>query len=88
MEAVRGGNIEDNLRLARSVLDGEQTPARDAILMNAGASLYVAGLADSLEAGASRAAELIDSGQVAAQVARIQQVSAALQAEQAELAAP
>jgi anthranilate phosphoribosyltransferase len=88
IESVRGGTIEANLRLADSVLAGERTPARDAILMNAGASLYVAGLAESMPAGAGLAAELLDSGKVAAQVAQIQRVSAELQADQAELAAP
>ena len=37
-------------------------PKRDAVLMNAGASLYIGGKADSLADGIKLAAELIDSG--------------------------
>ena len=44
------------------MLDGERGPRRDAVVLNAGAALLVAGLADDLEAGIDRAVEAIDSG--------------------------
>lgn len=75
---VRGGTVEDNLRLARSVLAGEKSPARDVVLMNAGAGLFVAGLAVEVGAGVKLAAELLDSGQVSAQLDRVREVSATL----------
>ena len=40
-------------------------PKRDIILANAGAAIYVAGLADTIRAGVERAAEAIDSGAAA-----------------------
>jgi anthranilate phosphoribosyltransferase len=45
------------------VLDGGAGPARDVVLLNAGAALYVCGRADSLEAGVTLAAQSIDSGE-------------------------
>lgn len=45
-----------------SVLNGEHSAARDIVLLNAGAAIYVAGLANDLGTGISRATEVIDSG--------------------------
>lgn len=58
-----GGAPEENAAITRRILDGtERGPKRDAVLLNAGAALYVDGRAESLKDGASLAAELIDSG--------------------------
>ena len=59
---LKGGAPEDNARITRAILNGEKGPKRDAVLMNAGASLYIGGKADSLADGIKLAAELIDSG--------------------------
>ena len=59
---LKGGTPEDNARITRAILNGEKGPKRDAVLMNAGASLYIGGKADSLADGIKLAAELIDSG--------------------------
>jgi anthranilate phosphoribosyltransferase len=83
VEAVRGGNVEANVRLAEGVLEGQPGPARDVILLNAGASLYMAGLADSIQAGIQRAADELDSGRVRR---KVDQVAAASQRIKAELA--
>ena len=61
---LKGGAPEDNARITRAILNGEKGPKRDAVLMNAGASLYIGGKADSLADGIKLAAELIDSGKV------------------------
>jgi anthranilate phosphoribosyltransferase len=45
-----------------SVLDNQPGAARDIVLLNAGAAIYLAGQAETLEAGVSRAAEVIASG--------------------------
>jgi len=58
-----GGTPEENAAITRAILAGsERGPTRDAVLLNAGAALYVGGKADSLKAGVLLAAELIDSG--------------------------
>lgn len=62
-EALTGGTPEENAKITLSILNGEERgPKRNAVLLNAGAGLYVAGKAETLEAGVSMAAELIDSG--------------------------
>jgi anthranilate phosphoribosyltransferase len=60
---VAGGTPEENAAVTRAVLEGEKGPRRDLVLLNAGAAIYVGGIADSLEAGVEKAAEAIDSGE-------------------------
>ena len=72
IEAVAGGTPEENAADLRGIVDGSVTgPKRDLILANAGAAIYVAGEADSLEAGVERAAEAIDSGAAAEKFAAL-----------------
>ena len=60
---LTGGTPAENAAITRAILDGtEQGPKRGAVLLNAGAALYIAGKAASLAGGISLAAELIDSG--------------------------
>jgi anthranilate phosphoribosyltransferase len=61
-EALRGGDAGDNARVAAAVLQGESGAARDIVLLNAGASLLIAGAVPSVADGIRRAAEAIDSG--------------------------
>ncbi len=62
-ETLSGGVPEENARIIREVLEGEtRGGAAAAILLNAGAAIYVAGKADSLEAGARRARDVVESG--------------------------
>jgi anthranilate phosphoribosyltransferase len=78
LKAITGGTVEINLRMAQSVLAGEQSAARDAVLMNGGAGLVVAGLADDIKAGIKQAAEAIDSGAARAKLEEVREVSTAL----------
>ena len=57
-----GGTPQENAEITRAVLGGEKGPKRNAVLMNAGASLLIGGKADSMREGIDLAAELIDSG--------------------------
>ena len=60
---LAGGSPAENAAITRSILDGrEKGPKRGAVCMNAGAALYIAGKADSLEEGVRLAESLIDSG--------------------------
>lgn len=61
-DALLGGTPEENAAITQSVLAGDKGPQRNAVVMNAGAGLYVSGKADSLEAGVRMAEKLIDSG--------------------------
>lgn len=62
IEALRGGDAEENARIARRVLEGEKGPARDVVALNAGAVVYASGSADTIEAGVRQAERAIDSG--------------------------
>ncbi len=60
---VIGGTAEENARITRDILAGrEQGPKRNIVLLNAGAALFVAGAAESIDEGVRKAAESIDSG--------------------------
>ncbi len=74
-EDLRGGTPEENAEITRSILRGEKGPKRDAVLMNAGASLYIGGKAGSMKDGIILAAQLIDSGKAAETLNRLITVS-------------
>ena len=59
---LKGGTPQENAQIVRRILGGEKGHKRSAALLNAGASLYIAGKADSMQNGIKLAAELIDSG--------------------------
>ena len=61
-DALKGGTPEENAAITRAILAGEKGVRRDAVLLNAGAGLYVGGKADSLADGVKLAATLIDEG--------------------------
>ena len=61
-DAVAAGTPEKNADIAHRVLDGDVGAERDLTVLNAGAAIYVAGGAESLEQGARRAEEALDSG--------------------------
>ncbi len=61
-ESIRVQNAEESKAIILAVLDGQSGPARDIVLLNAGAAIYVAGLAPSLLDGIARAAQVIDDG--------------------------
>jgi anthranilate phosphoribosyltransferase len=65
-ERLKGGDASDNAAVVREVLGGATGAARDVVLLNAGASLLIAGRAASVPDGIAMAAEAIDSGRAAA----------------------
>ena len=61
-EELVGGSPEDNAKITRGILEGTITGTkRNAVLLNAGAAIYVGGGADSIKEGVKKAAELIDN---------------------------
>ena len=74
-EELVGGSPEENAEIAKDILKGIKGPKRDAVLMNAGASLYIGGKAESMADGIRLAAELIDSGKVMAVLEKMIEVS-------------
>jgi anthranilate phosphoribosyltransferase len=61
-ESIRVQNAEESKTMILAVLDGQPGPARDIVLLNAGAAIYVAGQAATLLDGIARAAQVIDDG--------------------------
>ena len=59
---LEGGTPQENAKITRDILNGQQGHKRNAVLMNAGASLYIGGKAESMKDGIKLAAQLIDSG--------------------------
>jgi anthranilate phosphoribosyltransferase len=63
---LKGGDAARNAEIVTSVLAGQRGPARDIVILNAGAALFVAGKSASVTDGIGRAASAIDSGAAAA----------------------
>ncbi len=70
LNKVAVANPEESLAVIRSVFAGEQSAASAITTMNAGAAIYVAGLATNLAEGIARAGELLRSGEVLVQFDR------------------
>jgi len=68
---LAGGDAATNAGLARRVLAGEAGAHRDIVVLNAAAGLVVAGIADDLAEGVTRAGAAIDSGAAAAALDRM-----------------
>jgi anthranilate phosphoribosyltransferase len=69
---LRGGDKLANAEIVRRILAGdERGPKRDAVLLNAGAALFIAGKAKSLAEGWALAAETIDGGKAKAKLAEL-----------------
>ena len=72
---LKGGSPEENAKITLAILSGEKGHKRNAVLLNAGASLYIGGKADSFADGVKLAAELIDSGKAKAVLDKFIEVS-------------
>ena len=62
-EDLLGGTPQQNAKITLDILNGVPGPKREAVLLNAGAGLYVAGKCQTLQQGVDLVKELIDSGQ-------------------------
>jgi anthranilate phosphoribosyltransferase len=62
LEAIAGGTPEENAEITRSVLAGKGGPQRDVSVLNAAATIHVAGQAEDMSEGVQKAEEAIDSG--------------------------
>jgi anthranilate phosphoribosyltransferase len=76
LASIQIDNAEQSKAMILAVLNGELGAARDIVLLNAGAAIYVAGLADCLAAGINKAAEVIDQGLALAKLNALQQYAA------------
>jgi len=65
LDAIRGGDAEENAALIRGLLGSQDGPVRDIVCVNAGAALYVAQAADSMAEGLALARECVTRGKAA-----------------------
>ena len=77
-DEIAGGDAARNRAIAERVLDGDDGAPRIAVLLNAGAALYVAGKAKDIREGVQVAARAIDSGDARRTLARFVERSQAL----------
>lgn len=75
LDPLRVENAESSAEMIRGVLAGNPGPARDIVLLNAGAALYVAGVASDLQDGVDRAAASVDEGKAKATLERLVEIS-------------
>jgi anthranilate phosphoribosyltransferase len=75
--SLQGGDAHDNARIIEAVLNGARGPARDVVLLNAGASLFIAGAAPSVSQGILIASRAIDRGDAKRTLARLVTISTA-----------
>lgn len=68
---LAGGNPDDNAKAITNVLDGQSGAFRDIVLLNTGAALIVAQIADDLHQGIALAKKAIDSGKAKAALAKL-----------------
>lgn len=80
-QELTGGTPAENAAITLAILKGEAGPKRNAVLMNAGAALYIGGKAETLQAGVALAAELIDSGKALHTLEKLIEVSNRPEAE-------
>lgn len=78
VEALRGGDAEENAAALTALLDGSPGPYRDVVLLNSAAALVVADRAADLRAGAALAAETIDTGRARGALADLVEASNAV----------
>lgn len=72
---LRVGDADESLGIIRQVFAGEKGAARNIVAMNAGAALYVAGLAASFETGVRKAEQILDSGTATGRLDQLAAVS-------------
>ena len=72
---LKGGTPAENAQITRDILNGAKGHKRNAVLLNAGAALYIGGKASDMKEGVKLAADIIDSGKAAKTLEKIIEVS-------------
>jgi len=62
LSSLKGGDAEENARIAMRIFEGEKSPSRDVVVANAAFGIYVSGKASELREASAMASESIDSG--------------------------
>ena len=71
VKSIRVQDTVQSADMVRAVLAGENIPARDIVLLNAGAAIYIAGLADDMQQGIEHAGQMLDNGAAQAKLEQL-----------------
>jgi anthranilate phosphoribosyltransferase len=75
LSSIQSNSIEENETMMLSALNGDASPALDAVLLNAGAVIKISGKVDSMEAGITVARNSIESGSALQKLEQLKQVT-------------
>jgi anthranilate phosphoribosyltransferase len=78
LKSIVVDGAEQSLEIIKSVFNGDKIPARDIVLLNSGAAIYVAGLANSLKSGIQKAEQVIDDGSAMKKLTQLVEYSQSL----------
>jgi len=81
IDYIKADGPEQSVAMIRGLLGGESGPARDIVAMNAGAAIYVSGLAGSLADGVKKAQQVLDSGDGLARLEKLAALSQTFKAD-------
>ena len=74
-EDLSGNDAACNARIATDILKGKKGPARDIVVLNAGAAIYVTGLASDIREGVKKAGESIDTGRALEKLEKLRKLT-------------
>ena len=80
IEAIVAADKESSMKMVQLVLDNQPGPAKDIVMLNAGAAIYVSGIAADLWAGVAKAREMIESGHAKAKLEQLVQFTSSIKA--------
>lgn len=75
VKSIRVQDAAQSAVMVKSVLAGEKIPARDIVLLNAGAAIYISGLVDNMQQGIEHAAQILDNGAAQAKLEQLLNLS-------------
>jgi len=81
IDYIKADGPDQSVAMIRGLLGGEAGPARDIVALNAGAAIYVSGLADSLADGVKKAQQVLDSGDGLARLEKLAALSQSFKAD-------
>ena len=79
IEAIRAKDKEASKEMVLAVLENQSGPAKDIVMLNAGAAIYVAGIANDLWGGVTKAREMIETGKARAKLDALVKFTSAVQ---------
>ena len=78
IDAITAADKESSRTIIEAVLDNQPGPAKDIVMLNAGAAIYVSGMASDLWGGVAKAREMIESGHARAKLDQLVKFTSAI----------